>query len=76
MSGWRNSGALATGTEPARDLPQQEYRVDQRVLVVRRHDQRPGFRNVLEADEIDGLVNEAAGVQTGLTRQDVDAPGH
>jgi len=76
MSGWRNKWRLRDRHQPAREQPQQEHRVDQRVLVVGRHDQRPGFRNVLEADEIDGLVKEAAGVQTGLTRQDVDAPGH
>ena len=45
--------------QPSRDQPEQEHRVNQRVLVVGRHDQRPGFRNVLEADEVDAPVIEA-----------------
>src|SRR5713101_1344610 len=42
----------------------------------------PGFRNVLEADQVDAPVEPASYPssqgphQTALTRQDVDAPGH
>src|SRR5262249_56452631 len=49
---------LGDRDQPARDEREQEHRIDQGVLVVGSDDERSGFRNVLETDDVDAPVEE------------------